>query len=330
MRQCSTRLIVGLAAAGVLAAGYAYSRVRSPFNRLSPEELASPDSQFLDLAGLHLHVRKAGQGEPVMLLLHGFAASTFTWHAVFDRLAGLGTVIAVDRPGFGLTSPASNDHADGSNPFDHETQADLLVTLLDHFGIERATLIGHSAGGTVATLAALRHPQRFSRLVLIAPAIYFTLPPPLWLKHWLEYRPAEWLVPVVTHTLARLDGPILRRAWHDPDRIPSETREAYRDPFHLRGWDEAMLALARSNHPLDLPEHLNELTQPTLVITGDDDRIVPTKQTVRLAGELPHAELVVIPDCGHIPQEEQPEDCFQALERFVSRQATSSVIPIDT
>jgi pimeloyl-ACP methyl ester carboxylesterase len=329
MRWNSPKLIAALAAAGVLVAAGARLRSTSPFNRLVPDQLATPESAFLDLYGMRLHLRAAGQGDPVMLLLHGFAASTFTWHSVFDRLAEIGTVIAIDRPGFGLTTHAANDNWHGANPFDHEAQADLLVALLDHFGIARAVLIGHSAGGTVATLAALRHPTRFSALALVAPAIYVNLPPPLWLKPWLKHRPMQWLVPLVTHTLARLDGPILRRAWHDPSRITPDIRAAYSDPFHLYGWDDAMLELARANRPLDLPSHLNELTQPTRVICGDDDRIVPTMQSLRLAAELPHAELVVIPDCGHIPQEERPEAFLQAIERFVSQPAVTSTTPAD-
>jgi pimeloyl-ACP methyl ester carboxylesterase len=319
--------IVALAAAGALATACAYRRAHSPFGHLLPDQLASADSQFLEISGLRLHLRTAGQGGQVLLLLHGFAASTYTWHAVFDQLAQIGTVIAIDRPGFGLTTRNAHSDRHGPNPFDHEAQAGMLAALLDRLGIERAVLVGHSAGGTVAALAALRHPERFSRLVLIAPAIYLNLPPPLWLKPWLAHRPVQWLVPIVTHALAHLDGPLLRRAWHDPSRIPPETRAAYTEPFHLCGWDDAMLALARANRPLDLPEHLSELTQPTLVITGDDDRIVPTKQTLRLAAELPRAQLVVIPDCGHIPQEERPEAFFQAIERFVHQPTEKSATP---
>jgi pimeloyl-ACP methyl ester carboxylesterase len=68
-----------------------------------------------------------------------------------------------------------------------------------------------------------------------------------------------------------------------------------------------------------LIEQLEELDVPVLVITGDDDRIVPTEQSVRLAQELPRAELVVIPNCGHLPQEECPEAFLQAVEAFLAR-----------
>ena len=68
---------------------------------------------------------------------------------------------------------------------------------------------------------------------------------------------------------------------------------------------------------LKLAERLMELRMPALVITGDDDRIVPTAQSVRLAGELPQAELAIIPDCGHLPQEECPEAFLQEVNRFL-------------
>jgi pimeloyl-ACP methyl ester carboxylesterase len=57
---------------------------------------------------------------------------------------------------------------------------------------------------------------------------------------------------------------------------------------------------------------------PILVITGDDDRIVPTEQSVRLADELPNAELVVIAQCGHLPHEEQPDEFMRAVRDFLS------------
>lgn len=69
----------------------------------------------------------------------------------------------------------------------------------------------------------------------------------------------------------------------------------------------------------DLPERLDELTLPVLVITGDDDRIVPTEESVRLADELPDAELIVIPNTGHLPQEESPALFLEAVLDFVNR-----------
>ena len=70
---------------------------------------------------------------------------------------------------------------------------------------------------------------------------------------------------------------------------------------------------------LKLGERVKDLRTPALVITGDDDRIVPTQQSIRLAGELPDAELVVIPNCGHVPQEECPEPFLNATTNFIAQ-----------
>jgi pimeloyl-ACP methyl ester carboxylesterase len=66
-----------------------------------------------------------------------------------------------------------------------------------------------------------------------------------------------------------------------------------------------------------LSERLAEFTLPVLVITGDDDRVVPTEQSIRLAGELPQAQLVVIENAGHVPHEERPQQFIQAVQTFV-------------
>jgi pimeloyl-ACP methyl ester carboxylesterase len=82
-------------------------------------------------------------------------------------------------------------------------------------------------------------------------------------------------------------------------------------------WDRALWELTAASHPLGLEDRLDEIGVPVLVITGDDDRIVPTEQSVRLASELPDAKLVVIPDCGHVPHEECPEAFLKAVRAFL-------------
>jgi pimeloyl-ACP methyl ester carboxylesterase len=74
-----------------------------------------------------------------------------------------------------------------------------------------------------------------------------------------------------------------------------------------------------ASYPLELETQLDSIQMPSLVVTGDDDRWVPTEQSVRLASELPDAELVVIPECGHLLQEEQPELFLQAVSDFLSQ-----------
>ena len=110
-----------------------------------------------------------------------------------------------------------------------------------------------------------------------------------------------------------------RSAWHDPSKMTAEVWEGYTKPLQAENWDRALWELMRASNSHNLAERLDEIRMPCLVITGDDDRIVPTDQSIRLAGELPDAELVVIPDCGHIPHEECPGLFLQAVTDFLGK-----------
>ena len=285
-----------------------------------PEQLADPDSRFVDVGGLQVHYKEVGQGEPALVLLHGFAASTFSWREVMDPLAGDGhRVVAFDRQGFGLTERPMPGEWQGESPYSPEAQADLTVGLMDALEIERAVLVGNSAGGTTAVLTALTHPERVEKLVLVDPAIYQGggSPLPRWLSPLLRTPQARRLGPLFVRSIQEWGQEFGRSAWHDPSKFTPEIWEGFTRPLRAENWDRALWELTAASHPLGLEDRLDEIGVPVLVITGDDDRIVPTEQSVRLASELPGAELVVIPNCGHVPQEECPEAFLEAVRAFL-------------
>ena len=284
-----------------------------------PEQLADPDSRFVDVNGLQVHYKIAGQGEPTLVLLHGFGASVFSWREVMEPLSEIGTVIAFDRPAFGLTERPLPGEWPGENPYSPEAQADLTVALLDTLGADMAVLVGHSAGGTIAVLTALRHPERVEALVLVAPAIYHGGGTPGWVRPLLRIPQVGHLGPLLVRSIITRAEGILRIAWHDVDKITSEVMAGYKKPLQAANWDRALWEFTLASRPLDLPDQLDEITIPVLVITGDDDRIVPTDQSVRLADELLNAELVVVPECGHLPQEETPDQFLQAVTDFLGQ-----------
>lgn len=282
-----------------------------------PEKLADPDSRFIVVNGIKVHYKMFGQGEPQFVLMHGFAASVFSWREVMQPLAERGTVVAYDRPAFGLTARPMPGEWKGTNPYSIEAQVDLAVGMMDALGMPRAILVGNSAGGTVAALTALRHPARVRALILVSPAIFVGGSTP-------------WYQPLMTTPQGRRIGQLMARqiknwgiefaksAWHDPTKITAEIWEGYSKPLRAENWDRALWEFTAASHPTDLRERLSELTLPTLVITGDDDRIVPMEQSVRLARALPNAQLVVLPHCGHIPQEECPEAFMRAVHDFLA------------
>jgi len=284
-----------------------------------PQDLADPDSLFVDVEGLQVHYKLAGDGEPALVLLHGFGASIFSWRKVTEPLGDVGTVMAFDRPAFGFTERPMPGEWSEQNPYSAEAQADLTVALMDELGVEKAVLIGHSAGGTIAVLTALRHPERVEALVLEDAAIYQQGGTPGWLRPLLLTPQMGRLGPLMVRSIVRWGEAVIRTAWDDPEKITLELVSGYKKPLQAENWDRALWEFTLASHLLVLEARLHKITVPVLVITGDNDRIVPTEESVRLAEELPNAELVVIPHCGHVPHEECPELFLDAVADFVGR-----------
>jgi pimeloyl-ACP methyl ester carboxylesterase len=290
-----------------------------PVGEHSPEELAGPNSRFADVRGIRIHYQEAGDGALGIVLLHGFAASTFSWQEVMGPMSKWGRVIAFDRPAFGLTSRPMPGEWTGRNPYGVIPQADLTIGLMDQLGIDRAILVGHSGGGTVALLTALQHPERVQALVLEAPSIYDreTVPQPV--RALLGTPQARRLGPLVMrYMVGALGERGIRMAWYDQERDLSDVIEGYEVPKQVRDWDRALWETMVAAEPVDLPDRVREIRTPTLVISGDSDRIVPIDRSYRAAQEMPDARMEVIPRCGHLPHEECAEAFLAAVEPFIS------------
>ena len=309
-------VLAGVASLGLAAAvGPLLVPVPPLLDTVPLDALADPDSRFLDYRGLRVHYKQAGQGRPVFVLLHGFGASVFTWRDVLPALAWRGTAVAFDRPAFGLTERPRIWH--GPNPYGVDFQMELTLALLDRAGARRGILIGNSAGGSLALLTAARRPDRVCALILVDPAVYVGGGAPAWLRPLLATPQMRRLGPLLLRPLARRADGVLARAWHEPAGITAEVRAGYARPLRAPHWDRALWAMTLATRYPRLPALAARLAVPTLVITGDDDRIVPTAQSVRLAGTIPGAQLRVLPGCGHLPQEECPDAFLAAVESFV-------------
>ncbi len=277
-----------------------------------PRQLADPDSRFLQVNGLDVHYKIQGQGKPVFILLHGFGASVFSWREVMAPLAEQGTVIAYDRPAFGLTERPLR--WEGVNPYSPQGQIDLLAGLMDTLGVDQAILVGNSAGGTVALQAALRIPERVQALVLVDAAVFNNVP--AWACSLLYTPQIRHLGPLLVRLIQTRGPDLIRLAWHDPANITPDVLAGYQKPLRAENWDRALWELTLASCQSDLPISLSQIIQPTLVITGDDDRLVSPEQSMRLAEDLPDATLSVLNNCGHVPHEECPEQFMTAVTTF--------------
>ena len=284
-------------------------------NTVPAEQLTDPDSQFIEVNGLRVHYKIHGQGEPFFILLHGFGASLFSWHEVTTPLSEFGTVISYDRPAFGLTERPME--WEGESPYSQQSQVELVIGLMDVLNIEGAILVGNSAGGTISMMTALQYPDYVQALILVDPAVFAGGGAPGWIRPILGTPQMDHLGPLVARQIQERGPDLIELAWHDPSRISPGIFEGYKKPLQVENWDKALWYLTTSSQESTLADQLNELTLPILVITGDNDRIVPTEQSIKLAGELPNAILHVIQRCGHVPHEECPDEFMQVVEEFL-------------
>ena len=276
------------------------------------------ESRFIEVNGFNVHYRIAGNGKQLIVLLHGSFLSLRSWRLVFDKLAETSTVIAFDRPAFGMTSrPLPSKTSKVS--YTPEAQCELVVSLVKNLGFNHALLIGNSTGGTIALLTALRHPESVEGLVLADAMIYSgyaTSEVPAFIKPALKAL-SPLFAGLMKFLISRLYMRLIRAMWYKKERLGNDVLAAFRSDLMNGNWSRAFWELFSETHHLRLDERLKTMSRPSLVITGEHDSMVKKDESIRLAGELPCAELVVVPDCGHLPQEEQPEAFVQAVRKFL-------------
>ena len=255
-------------------------------------------SRFADIDGVRVHYQEKGAGAP-LVLLHGYTALTFAWKDVFDPLSEQFRVIAVDLKGFGFSGKPDGDYA-------RRAQADLVIRLLDQLKIDRAILCGNSMGGEISMHAAVRHPDRVSALILanssgvtvsgggsVTPGV----------AQWPVIGPAIAALALTTDSLVR-DG--LRQCFYDKSLVTDEQVAAYYRPLKTRHGQRAAY-LARAQAAIDpIEPEIGKIRQPTLIIWGAEDELIPLEAGRKLNSLIAGSRLVVFDKCGHVPQAEMP------------------------
>ncbi|MDQ2780881.1 MAG: alpha/beta fold hydrolase [Pseudomonadota bacterium] len=275
---------------------------------------AGPPSQFVEVAGLRVHLRDTGptdpgpEAAPVLILLHGFASSLHTWEDWAPALSRHCRVIRYDQPGAGLTG------ADPSGDYSDERAMQVLLALMDRLGVQHATLIGHSMGGRLAWKMAADHPERVDRLVLIAPDGFPT--PGSEAGTGFE---VPWYAGLVKQVLPRaLVAQGLKAAYADPQRALTDARlTRYYDLLRAPGVRGALIERLRQLKPSDPTALLARITAPTLLLWGQEDAMIPVANGADYLRAIPQARLVTLPGAGHVVQEEAPAASLDAIQPFL-------------
>ncbi len=272
---------------------------------MSQVQSAQGKANTVVAAGLQTNFHERGEG-PVVVLLHGSGpgVSAWTnWRRVIPALADDYRVLAPDMAGFGYTE---------RNPdlqYDIKLWVRHLIGFLDALGVEKASLVGNSFGGSLALAAAVRHADRFERLVLMGtPCDAFTMTPGL--RAGWDYVPSR---EAMRATMAHFP--------FDPAVITDELVEDRYQASLIPGAQEGLRKLLVQPNPdgdtplSGMPEAVvAKIVQPTLVLHGREDRVIPVEMGLKLARAIPDAQLHMFGQCGHWVQAER-FDAFIALTR---------------
>jgi pimeloyl-ACP methyl ester carboxylesterase len=256
----------------------------------------------------NIYYIERGTGPHHILLIHGFAAHSYTWNKLIDDLAHAGYhVWSLDLIGFGYSD----------KPFEAHYGLDLFTAQIEAFmeamHLSSACIVGNSMGGGLALAMVIFHPNRVHSLVLID-AFIFPIKLPMYFA--------------ITNMLGRFSKPffgrmvvkrILKEVMFDPKKISEEQIEAYNLPYNMPGGREAFIRTLKNFDQKELNRlipHFKKINIPMLIIWGEKDRWMPLSYYQRVTHTFPHAQKVLISQSGHIPQEECPQEVLEAILKF--------------
>jgi pimeloyl-ACP methyl ester carboxylesterase len=280
-----------------------------------PAATESPHRTEVDLPAGRIRYRDEGSGKPIVFV-HGYLVDSRLWDGVVDALGDRCRCLAPDWP-IGSQQMAMKPDTDLSPYGIAATIADFLEEL----DLEDVTIVGNDSGGAMSQVLATQHPERIGRLVLTNCDTHENFPP----------GPFKAFV-----ALAKLPGGL--RALLAPLRFDAVARTAYR-PFTkkpiptelIRSWVEPWLNDSRVRHDvrkvtvgmekrytIEAAERLSESDLPVLLAWAPRDKVFPLKFAERLAGEVPNARIVEIPDAGTFVPFDQPQRLADEIAAFIA------------
>ena len=301
-----------IASAAVLAFSRAPDRpVESLVARWAP-----PPSDFIDVKGQTVHLRDEGPRHDTLpiVLIHGTSASLHTWQGWARELRGQRRVISFDLPGFGLTGPFAGQYP--RDDYHGDRYARFVLDLLDVLKVPRAVIAGNSLGGEVAWRLAAMAPERVAGLVLVD-AVGPAFKP--------DAEPLGFLIaraPVIGgisqgYLPRALVAQGLASVYAQPEKVSAELVDRYFELALRDGNRRALTLRLRQMVAGEHTERIAALKQPTLILWGDRDRLIPPAAGRQFQQMIAGSRLVMLEGLGHVPQEEDPARSVAPVKDFL-------------
>jgi pimeloyl-ACP methyl ester carboxylesterase len=315
----------GLALLVVLVAAFLIFRTPDTDAAAMRAKYGGPPSQFVDIGGgVTVHLRDEGPREaPVIVLLHGSNADLHTWDPWAAALTDRYRVIRFDQVGHGLTGPDPAHDYSTANFVAH------IDAVADRLGLTRFVIGGNSMGGKHALAYAIAHPDRVAGLVLVDGS-----GGPMLKRDEKDDDDSG----NIGFTIARMPGvnllveqitprSLIAQSLEQSVSVKAVVTEAAVDRYWelLRYPGNRRATLTRFSQPYDplAAADIARVTAPTLILWGEEDRIIPMEAGQWLARTIPGSTLVVYPRIGHLPQEEAVAETLGDLEPWLVQHASA-------
>lgn len=301
-------VIVLLATASMVAATWQPDRTVEELS----ERWAPAPSQFITVNGQQVHLRDEGPKDDTtpIVLLHGTSASLHTWDGWAQELSKTRRVIRFDLPGFGLTGPAAD------NNYHLDAYVSFVKSVLDTMGVQRCILAGNSLGGAIAWHTAVSHPQRVEKLILVDSGGYPFKPESMPIAFVISQTPVLNQIMEMTLPRAAVESSV-RSVYGDPTRVTPDLVDRYFDLTLRQGNRAALRERFAQTEYVDQSALVQTIEQPTLVLWGDQDRLIPLEIAKQFEQDLPNGKLIMFKGLGHVPHEEDPVATLASVVDFL-------------
>lgn len=282
-----------------------------PLEHLKTKYAKAP-SAFITVDGMDVHYREEGVSEAdiPIILIHGTGSSLHTFNDWVSRLKVNYSVIRMDIPGHGLTGPFPN------RDYSIEAYVKFLKHFLDKKGIDKCIIGGNSLGGHIAWQFSATHPDRVIKLVLIDAAGY----PNESKSTPLAFQIAK--IPLIKNMFTFITPKAVVRksvenVYADKSKVTTDLAMRYFELTLRPGNRQAFVdRLSEENNPASY--HLiSNISQPTLILWGDQDLLIPIENAKLFQKDIPNNTLVILNNTGHVPMEENPSESLEAVISFL-------------
>ncbi|MCH1417337.1 MAG: alpha/beta hydrolase [Flavobacteriaceae bacterium] len=273
---------------------------------LAPKYAAAP-SQFMTLNGMKIHYRDEGAGTPIVLI-HGTGASLHTWNDWTKDLVKDYRVIRLDLPAYGLTGQ------DPQNRYSSKDYVDLLDAFLTELKVDQFHLVGNSLGGLISWLYASYYPEKVEKLVLLDPSGFPFKNTPMVIKMAKTPVLNNFIRYVTPRSFIEKN---IQEVYYDPTLIKASTLDRYYDLTLYEGNRDAFIDRAFIERE-DYRDRLSLIKAPTLILWGENDAWIPVSDAPKFKAAIENAQVVIMPETGHVPMEEKPKESLAVVADFLA------------